>query len=80
MEASPAPLNLCSARCGQRLRILALMACTEDCMRLRELGFCERSEVSKLSDGSAILCSVYGVRLALGRELSARVLVEPVAA
>ncbi len=49
-------------------------------MRLRELGFCERSEVSKLTDGPAILCSVYGVRLALGRELSARVLVEPVAA
>ena len=49
-------------------------------MRLRELGFCERSEVSKLSDGAAILCSLYGVRLALGRELGSQVLVEPVAA
>lgn len=80
MEVPLAPLNLCSARCGQRLRILALLACTEDCMRLRELGFCERSEVSKLSDGPAILCSLYGVRLALGRELGSQVLVEPVAA
>ncbi len=80
MQPAPAPLNLCSAQCGQRLRILSLAACSEDCLRLRELGFCELSEIKKISDGPAILCSVYGVRLALGRELGARVLVEPVAA
>ena len=74
---SAVPLNLCSAQCGQRLRILSLLACSEDCLRLREMGFCEQSEVRKISDGSAILCSVYGVKLALGRELGARVLVEP---
>ncbi len=80
MQAPKNPLTLCSAKCGQRLRILSLVACSEDCLRLRELGFCEHSEVRKLSDGSAILCSLYGVRLALGRELGERVLVEPVAA
>jgi Fe2+ transport system protein FeoA len=80
MPDAQAPLTLCSAQCGQRLRILALVACSEDCLRLREMGFCESSEVRKLADGSAILCSLYGVRLALGRELGARVLVEPVAA
>ncbi|RFC42330.1 MAG: Fe2+ transport system protein FeoA [Verrucomicrobia bacterium] len=80
MSAAKVPLTLCSAACGQRLRILALSACSEDCLRLREMGFCELSEVRKLTDGSAILCSLYGVRLALGRELGARVLVETVAA
>jgi hypothetical protein len=44
------------------------------------MGFCEFSEVRKLTDGSAILCSLYGVRLALGRELGERVLVETIAA
>ena len=80
MQDAPVPLTLCSAKCGQRLRVLSLAACAEDCIRLRELGFCESSEVCKISDGAAILCSLYGVRLALGNELGARVLVEPVAA
>lgn len=80
MSAASAPFTLCSAKCGQRLRIMALVACAEDCLRLRELGLCEHTEVRKLSDGAAILCSVYGVRLALGRDLGARVLVEPIAA
>jgi Fe2+ transport system protein FeoA len=80
MQDASAPLTLCSAKCGQRLRILSLAACAEDCVRLRELGFCESSELRKISDGAAILCSLYGMRLALGHELGARVLVEPVAA
>jgi Fe2+ transport system protein FeoA len=80
MSDAKVPLTLCSAQCGQRLRILALAACSEDCLRLREMGFCESSEVRKLADGSAILCSLYGVRLAVGRALGAQVLVEPVAA
>lgn len=80
MSAPKVPLTLCSAQCGMRLKILALSACSEDCLRLREMGFCESTEVRKLSDGSAILCSLYGVRMALGRKLGAQVLVEPVAA
>ena len=80
MIAISAPLNLCSARCGQRLRILCLNASSQECARLRELGFCERSEVCKLTDGSAILCRLSGSRMAVGRELGALVLVEPIAA
>ncbi|MEI6871066.1 MAG: FeoA family protein [Verrucomicrobiota bacterium] len=80
MPASPTPLTLCSARCGQRLRILCLNGSSQECARLRELGFCEYSEVCKLTDGSALLCRLSGSRLALGRELGARILVEPIAA
>jgi len=80
MHQSSVPLTLCSARCGQVLRILGLNASAEECNRLRELGFSEHSEVCKLSDGSAILCKLAGARLALGRELGALVLVEQVSA
>jgi Fe2+ transport system protein FeoA len=73
-------VNLCSARCGQRLRILALRSGVEDCNRLREMGFCESSEICKVVDGSAIICSVHGMRLAIGRALGEAVLVEPVLA
>jgi ferrous iron transport protein A len=73
-----APLSLASACCGQRLRILSLPASGSECLRMRELGICERSLVSKLGDGPAILCSFEGVRIAVGRALGAQVLVEAV--
>lgn len=74
------PVNLCSARCGEKLRILSLQSGVEECNKLREMGFCESSEICKVMDGSAIICSVYGMRLAIGRALGAAVLVEPVMA
>ena len=46
------------------------------CVRLRELGFCESAEVCKLVDGSAMICHLKGVRLAIARNLGADVLVE----
>jgi hypothetical protein len=73
-----APLSLASACCGQRLRILSLPESGSECLRMRELGICERSLVSKLGDGPAILCSFEGVRMAVGRTLGAQVIVEAV--
>jgi ferrous iron transport protein A len=70
------PLSLASACCGQRLRVLSLPLSGEECLRLRELGLCERSVVSKLGDGPAILCALGGGRMAVGRALGAQVLVE----
>ena len=71
-----APLSLASACCGQKLRVLSLPLSGAECLRLRELGLCERSLVSKLGDGAAILCAFGGGRLAVGRALGAQVLVE----
>jgi hypothetical protein len=71
-----APLSLASACCGQKLRVLSLPLSGAECLRLRELGLCERALVSKLGDGAAILCSFGGGRLAVGRALGAQVLVE----
>jgi Fe2+ transport system protein FeoA len=44
------------------------------------MGFCENAEFCKLSEGGAIICSLYGMRVAIGRELGAHVEVEQVAA
>ena len=77
---NPAPLSLASACCGQKLRVVSLPISGAECLRLRELGLCERSLVSKLGDGAAILCSFSGVRMAVGRTLGAQVLVEAIPA
>ncbi len=75
---NPSVLSLASACCGQKLRVLSLPHTGDECLRLRELGLCERSLVSKLADGAAILCSFAGGRMAVGRALGAQVLVETV--
>lgn len=75
----PKLLSLCDAYCGDRLRIVQVPQASEQATRLRELGFCERAEVTKLADGSALLCVVCGVRLAIGRDLGASILVQKVA-
>jgi len=41
------------------------------------MGLCESAEVCKVSDGSALVCIVQGVRLAIARKLGADVLVQP---
>lgn len=74
------PLTLARARCGDRLRVTSICADCPDCGRLRELGFCEKAEFCKVRDGGAIICSLYGMRVAIGRELSTHVQVERVAA
>ena len=51
-----------------------------ECLRLRELGFQDRVEVRKIADGAAIICSVMGMRVAIGRDLGEHVRVEKLAA
>lgn len=70
------PLTLSRARCGDRLRVVSICPNCPECVRLRELGFCESAEVRKVADGSALICSLMGMRVAIGRELGAHVRVE----
>lgn len=73
--ASPArPIPLSKAKAGCPLRICALQG--EACRRLREIGFCEQMEISKLSNGRNMICSMCGTRLAVSRKLGEQVLVE----
>lgn len=67
-------MTLSKARAGCKLRIRQLDGV--ECQRLREIGFCEELEISKLSNGRNMICSVCGTRLALSRKLGDQVLVE----
>jgi len=72
-------LTLSRARCGERLRVVAICPNCPECVRLRELGFCERAEVCKVAEGGAMICILMGMRVAIGRELGSHVRVERVA-
>lgn len=81
----PAPfpqgtLTLARANVGERLRVVTICPDCPECVRLRELGFQDQMEVRKVSDGAAIICSLLGVRVAIGRDLGEHVRVERVAA
>lgn len=77
---SPELLTLARARIGERLRVVTICPDCPECMRLRELGFQDRAEVRKISDGAAIICSILGMRVAIGRGLGEHVRVEKIAA
>lgn len=73
-------LTLATAKCGDKLRVRHICPDCVQCVRLRELGFHDRCIVTKLADGVAIICLLWGTRVALGRELCQQVEVERVAA
>ena len=79
LSTSP-KLTLATAKCGERLRVRHICPDCPNCVRLRELGFHDRSVVTKLADGMAIICALMGARVALGRELCEHVEVERLAA
>jgi Fe2+ transport system protein FeoA len=81
----PAPfpkdtLTLSRAKVGEKLRVVTICPDCPECIRLRELGFQDHMEVRKVSDGAAIICSLMGMRVAIGRDLGEHVRVERVAA
>ena len=67
-------VTLSMAQAGCRLRISQLAGVA--CQKLREIGFCENIEISKISNGRNMICSVCGTRLALSKKLGDQVLVE----
>ena len=73
-------LTLARARVGERLRVVTICPNCPECVRLRELGFQDQMEVRKVSDGAAIICSLMGMRVAIGRALGEHVRVEKIAA
>lgn len=70
--------NLSAVRCGQSVRVREIHSEPETCQRLREMGFCENVEVCKVSQGSAMICRVCGVRVALSQKLGSMIMVETV--
>lgn len=78
-SATPEPLTLSKARCGEWLRVVGVKPTSPECIRLKEMGFCESAEICKVVDGNALICQMRGVRLAIARNLGSDVVVEPVA-
>lgn len=73
-------LTLARAKIGERLRVVTICPDCPECVRLREIGFQDQMEVRKVSDGAAIICSLLGMRVAIGHDLGEHVRVERVAA
>jgi len=73
-------VTLARAKIGERLRVVTICPDCPECLRLRELGFQDRAEVRKIADGAAIICSIMGLRVAIGRDLGEHVRVERIAA
>jgi Fe2+ transport system protein FeoA len=73
-------LTLARAKVGERLRVVTICPDCPECVRLRELGFQDQMEVKKVADGAAIICSLMGMRVAIGRDLGEHVQVERIAA
>ena len=80
LSRTKASLTLARAKCGERLRVIHICPDCKECLRLRELGFQDRAEVRKISDGAAIICLLLGMRVAIGRDLGEHVHVEKIAA
>ena len=69
-------VSLLDARCGERLRVVNVRRDCATSARLRELGFCESAEVCKVAQRGACICLLAGMRVAIGPDLAAHVLVE----
>ena len=78
-RATRETISLLEARCGERLRVVDLKRDCATSARLRELGFCESAEVCKVvAQRGACICLLAGMRVAIGQDLAAHVLVERV--
>ena len=62
---------------GQKVRVQRLEGHESVCNRLREMGFCELSEVRVLNNNGATLCQVCGAKVCLSRQIADVILVEP---
>ncbi len=70
--------TLCDVSMNLPVRIKALHGEPAVCQRLREMGFCEFAEIRKVAQGSALICHVCGVKVALSKYLAKNILVEKI--
>lgn len=50
----------------------------EICQRLREMGLCEQSEITKVSDSGAVICCVNGSKVVISRSLAKKIMVQDI--
>lgn len=71
-------LPLCQLPAGALGRIRELNGDPDFCQRVREMGFCEATFVSKISGSGPFICQINGLRVALSHGAARCILVEPV--
>ena len=72
----PTYIPLPNVQPGSRVRVHKLEAHPALCNRLRELGFCELSEIKILRNAGSLLCQVCGSRVCISKQLADSILVE----
>jgi len=70
--------TLDKARCGKAIRVTRLDADHEAHQRLCEMGFCENASIRKIAHGAALICSVFGVRVAISARLAEKIFVQEI--
>ncbi len=73
----PTELPLCQLPAGGIGRVLSLTGDAAFCQRVREMGFGERTLVTKISGSATVLCQVNGCRIGLSHQAASQILVEP---
>ena len=68
--------TLTQAATGNTMRICSFDS--DGCKQLRDMGFCEKLKVTKLSNGRNIVCVTCGTKLVLNRKLADQIQVCPV--
>ena len=66
-------MNLNDVNDNDRVIITSLSG---SCNNLRDLGFCEKLNVTKLQGGKNIICMLCGAKIAISKDLAQRVIVE----
>ncbi len=67
-------MNLCELPCNHTAIICKVQGV--ECARLRDMGFCENTHITKTREGKNIVCSTCGIRLALNQELAKDIIVD----
>ena len=72
-----ANMPLCQLPAGSVGRVREVTGDPQFCQRVREMGFGERTFVTKISGSGPFLCQVNGTRIALSHSAAQNILVEP---
>lgn len=67
-----------SVKRGERMIVRHLHGESGDCHRLREMGFCESSEVRLVCAGGAIIAQVQGAKICLSHHMAQSIMVTAV--
>lgn len=71
-------LPLCQLPAGALGRVRELNGESNFCQRVREMGFCESTFVTKIGGSGPFICQVNGTRIALSHGAAMCILVEPI--